>query len=153
MWELDYKESWVSKNRCFWTVVLKKTLESPSYCMEIRPVHPKGNQSWIFVGRTDAKAETPIFWPPDENWLIWKDLDTGKDWRWEEKRTTEDEMIGWHHWLNGLMSICSSKLWELVMDRGLACCSPWGCRVGHDWATELNGTVLNREHGSNLDIH
>ena len=86
----------------FWTVVLEKTLESPLDSMEIQPVHPKGNQSWIFIGRTDAKAETPILWPPDvKNWLIGKDTDAGKDWRWEEKGTTENEMVGWHYWLNG----------------------------------------------------
>ena len=100
--ELDYKESWVLKNWCFWTVVLEKTLESPLDGKEIQPVHPKGNQSWIFIGRTDAEAETPILWPPDaKSWLIWKDPDAGKDWRDEEKGTTEDEMVGWHHWLNG----------------------------------------------------
>ena len=102
MWELDYKESWVPKNWCFWTVALEKTLESPLDCKEIQPVHPKGNQSWIYIGRTDAEAETPILWPPDaKNWLIWKDPDAGKDWRHEEKGTTEDEMVGWHHQLNG----------------------------------------------------
>ena len=102
MWGLDYKEGWVPKNWCFWTVVLK-TLENPLDCKEIQPVHPKGDQSWVFIGRTDAKAETPILWPPDEkNWLIWKDPDAGKDWRWEEKGTTEDEMVvGWHHQLHG----------------------------------------------------
>ena len=90
------------KNWCFRTVVLEKTLESPLDCKEIKPVHPKGNQSWIFIGSTDAEAETPILWPPDvKNWLIWKDPDTGKDWRWEEKGMTEDEMVGWHHRLNG----------------------------------------------------
>ena len=94
MWELDYKESWMPKNWCFWTVVLEKTLESPLDCKEIQPVHPKGNQCWIFIGRTDAEAETPILWPPDVKWLIWKYPDAGKDWRWE-KGTTEDEMIGW----------------------------------------------------------
>ena len=89
MWELDYKESWVPKNRCFWTVVLEKTLESPLDCKEIQPVNPKGNQSWIFIGRTDAEAEALILWPPDKkNWLIWKDPDAGKDWRWEEKGMT-----------------------------------------------------------------
>ena len=102
MWELDYKESWVLKNWCFWTVVLEKTLESPLDCKEIQPVHPKGNQSWILIGRTDAESETPILWPPDEkNWLIGKDPDAGKDWRQEEKRMTEDEMVGCHYWLNG----------------------------------------------------
>ena len=98
---VDYKESWAPKNWCFWTVVLEKTLESLLDCKEIQPVHPKGNQSWIFIGRTDGEAETPILWPPDvKNWLIWKDPDAGKDWRWEEKVATEDEMVGWHHQLN-----------------------------------------------------
>ena len=102
MWELDYKESWALKNWCFWTVMLEKTLESPLDCKEIQPVHPKGNQSWIFTGRTDAKAETPILWSPDaKNWLIGKDPDAGKDWRWKEKGMTEDKMVGWHHQLNG----------------------------------------------------
>ena len=102
MWELDYKESWVQKNWCFWNVVLEKTLESPLDCKEIQPVHPKGNQSWVFIGRTDAEAETPIFWPPDaKSWLIWKDPDAVKDWRREEKGMTEDEMVGWHHQFNG----------------------------------------------------
>ena len=102
MWELNYKESLAQNNWCFWTVVLEKTLERPLDCKEIELIYPKGNQSWISVGKTDAKAETPIFWPPDaKNWLIWKDLDAGIDWRWEEKGTTEDEMSGWHHRLNG----------------------------------------------------
>ena len=102
MWELDYKESWVPKNWCFWTVVLEKTLESPLDCKEIQPDHLKGNQSWIFIGRTDFEAETPILWPPDvNNWLIWKDSDSGNDWRWEETGTTEYEMVGWHQCLNG----------------------------------------------------
>ena len=102
MWELDYKESWVPKNWCFWTVVLEKTLESPLDCKEIQPVHTKGNQSWIFIGRTDAEVETPILWAPDaKSWLIWKDPDSGKDWRQEEKGMTEDETVGWHHRLNG----------------------------------------------------
>ena len=98
----DYKESWALKNLCFWTVVLEKTLENPLDCKEIQPVHPKRNQSWIFIGRTDAEAETPILWPPDaKSWLIGKDPDAGKDWRQEEKGMTEDEMFGWHHQLNG----------------------------------------------------
>ena len=102
MWELDYRESWVLKNWCFWTVVLEKTLESPLNCKEIQPVHPNGNQSWIFIGRTDAKAETPILWPLDvKNWLIRKDPDAEKDWRQEENGMTEDKMVGWHHQLNG----------------------------------------------------
>ena len=101
MWELDCEESWVLKNWCFWTVVLEKTLESPLDCKEIQPVHPKGNQSWIFIGRTDVEAETLILWLPDgKNWLIGKDPEAGKDWG-QEKGTTEDEMVGWHHLLNG----------------------------------------------------
>ena len=95
MWELNFKESWAPKNWCFWNVVLEKTLENPLDCKEIQPVHPKGNQSWIFIGRTDAEAETPILWPPDrKNWVIWKDPDAGEDWRREEKGTTEGEMVG-----------------------------------------------------------
>ena len=100
MWMLNYKESWAPKNWCFWTVVLEKTLKSPLDCKGIQPVHPKGDQSWVFTGRTDVEAETPILWPPDgKSWLIWKDPDAGKE-RGQEKGTTEDEMIGWHHWLN-----------------------------------------------------
>ena len=95
LWELDYKKSWAPKNWCFWTMVLEKTLESPLDGKEIQLVHPKGDQSWVFIGRTDAEAETPVLWPPDMNsWLIWKDRDAGKDWRQEEKGTTEDEMVG-----------------------------------------------------------
>ena len=102
MWELDYKGSWVSKSWCFWTVLVEKTLERPLYCKEIQPVHPKGNQSWIFIGRTDVEAETPKLWPPDaKSWLIWRDPDAGKDWGQEEKGMTENEMVGWHHGLNG----------------------------------------------------
>ena len=102
MWELDYKESWVLKNWCFWTMVLEKILESPLDCKEIKQVNPKRDQLWIFIGRTDAEAETPILWPPDvKNWLIGKDIDAGQDWGQEEKGTTEDEMVGWHHRLNG----------------------------------------------------
>ena len=125
MWELDHKESWVPKNWCFWTVVLEKTLESPLDFKEIQPVHSKGNQSRISIGRTDAEAETPILWPRDvKNWLIWKDPDAGKDWRWEEKGTTEDEILRWHH---RLLDMNLSKLWELADGQGsLACCRPWG---------------------------
>ena len=102
MWELEYKKSWVPKNWCFWTVVLEKTLESPLDCKEIQPVHPKGNQSWIFIGRTDAEAETPILWPPDaKSWLVGRDPDVGKDWNQEAKGMTEDEMIEWNHQLEG----------------------------------------------------
>ena len=96
--ELNYKESWLPKNLCFWTVALEKTPESPLDCKEIKLVNPKGNQSWILIGRTDAEAEAPVLWPPDvKNWLIWKDPDAGKDWKREDKGTTEDETVGWHH--------------------------------------------------------
>ena len=102
MWQLDHKESWALKNWCFWTVVLEKTLESPLDCKEIQPVHPKGNQSWIFTGRTDANTEASILWPPDvKNWLTGKDPDAGKDWRQGETGMTEAEMVGWHHQLDG----------------------------------------------------
>ena len=102
MWELDYKESWALKNWCFWTVVLEKTLESPLDRKEIQPVNPKGNQSWIFIGRIDAEAETPVLWPHDaKNWLTEKDPEAGKDWRWKEKGMTEGEMAEWRHQLNG----------------------------------------------------
>ena len=102
MWELEYKESWAPKNWCFWTVVLEKTLESPLDYKEIQPVHPKGDQSWIFIGRTDVEVEDPTLWLPDtKNQSTGKDPNAEKDWRQEEKGTTEDEMIGWHHWLNG----------------------------------------------------
>ena len=141
MWELDYKESWVLKNWCFWTVVLEKTLESALDCKGIQLVHPKGDQSWVFIGRTDVEAETPILWPPDaRSWLIWKDPDAGKDWGQEEKGTTEDEMAGWHHWLDG-----HGFGWSLGVgdgQRGLACCSSWCRRVGPQWATELNYVFL-----------
>ena len=102
MWELDQKEGWAPQNWCFWTVVLEKTLESRLDSKDIQPVNPKGNQSWIFIGRSDAEAEAPILWPPEvKNWLIGKDPDAGKDWGWEEKGMTEDEMVGWYHWLDG----------------------------------------------------
>ena len=136
-WELDYKESWVPKNCCFWTVVLEKTLEGPLDCKEIQPVHPKGNQSWMFTGRTDAEAETPILWPPDvKNRLIWKDPDAGKDWRQEEKG-----MRGWDGWMASLTQwtwvwVKSRSWWwtgkpVVLQSMGLK-------RVRHDWAPELN---------------
>ena len=122
-----------------WTVVLEKTLESPLDSNEIQPVHHKGNQSWIFIGRSDAKAETPILWPPDvKNWLIWKDSDAGKDWRREEKGTTEDEMGGWHHQLNGHEFEWTSG----VGDGQLACCNSWDCKE-LDRTAQLNWTLLN----------
>ena len=115
MWELDYKLSWAPKNWCFWTVVLEKTLESPLDCKEIKPVNPKGNQSWIFIGRTDAEVKTPILWPPDaNNWLIGKDPDAGKDLGQDEKGMTKDEMVGWHHRLSGHEY---ERALELAMDR------------------------------------
>ena len=128
MWELDCKESWMTKIWCFWTVVLEKTLESPLDCKEIQPVHPKGNQSWIFIGRTNAEAETPIPWPPDvKSWLIGKDPDAGKDWGQEEKGTTEDEMVGWHQ-LNGQLNGHGFGWTPVVGDGqgGLVYCSSWG---------------------------
>ena len=135
MWELDYKESWAPKNWCFWTVVLEKTLESPLDCKEIQPVHPAGDQSWVFIGRTDVEDETPIFWPPDaKSWLIWKDPDVGKDLEQEENGMTEGEMVGWNHWLNG--HGFEQALGDGEGQGSPACCSPWGCRVGHYWMTE-----------------
>jgi len=128
MWELDYEESWALKNWCFWTVVLEKTLESPLDCKEIQPVHPKRNQSWIFIGRTDAETQIPIVGPPDvKNWLIWKDPDSGKDWRQEEKGMTEDEMVGWTCvWISS--GSCDGQ-------GSLAWCSPWGHKESN--VTEL----------------
>ena len=135
LWELDYKESWALKNWCFLTVVLKKTLDSPLDSKETKAVDGKGNQSWRFIGRTDTEAEASILWPPDEkNWLIGKDPDDGKDWRQEEKGTTEDETVGWHHRLDGQEFEQTLGVGE--GQGGLACCSPWGRRVRHDWATE-----------------
>ena len=118
MWKLDYTESWVPKNWWFWIVVLKNTLESPLDYKKIQPVHLKGNKSWIFIGRTDTEAET--LWPPDwKNWLIWKDLDAGKDWRQEEKGMPEDEMLGWHHQREQALGIGDGQ-------GSLVCCSLWG---------------------------
>ena len=138
MWELDYEESWVLKNWCFWTVVLEKALESPLDCMEIQPVHPKGDQSWVFIGRTNAEAETPVLWPPHaKSWLIGKDSDAGRDWGQEEKGTTEDEMAGWHHRLDG-----HEFEWTPgVADGrgGLVCCDSWVAES--DRTERLNWTV------------
>ena len=136
MWELDYKEGWALKNWCFWTVVLEKILENPLDCKETQPVHPKGDQSWVFTGRTDAKAETPILWPPHaKSWLTGKDSDAGRDWGQEEKGATEDEMVGWHHWLDG-----HEFEWTLGVgdgQGGLACCDSWG-RTESDMTEWLN---------------
>ena len=135
--DLDHKESWVPKNWCFRTVVLENTLESPLDCKEIKPVSSKGNQPLIFIGRSDAEAETPILWPLDvKNWLIGKDPDSGKDWREEEKGMTEDEIVGWYYWLNG--TEFEQAPWAGDGQGSLTCCSPWSRRVGPDWATELN---------------
>ena len=140
MWELDYKESWELKNWCFWTVGLEKTLESPFDCKEIQPVHLKGDQSWVFFGGSDVEAETPVLWPPDaKSWLIWKDPDAGKDWG-QEKGTIEDEMVGWHHWLNGHGFGWAPGVG--VEQGGLACCSSWGCKE-LDATERLNWTELN----------
>ena len=141
MWELDYKESWVPKNWCFWTVVLEKTLESTLECKVIQPVYSKGDQSWVFFGRNDAEAETPVLWPPHaKSWLIGKDSDAGKDWGQEEKWMTENEMAGWHHRLNG-----REFEWTLRVgdgQGGLACCSSWGHKE-LDTTEQLNWSELN----------
>ena len=140
MWELGYKESQALNNWCFWTVVLEKTLESPLDCKEIQPVHAK-DRSWVFFGRIDAKAETPVLWPSHaKSWLIGKDSDAGRDWEQEEKGTTEDEMAGWHHWLNG-------HQFKQVLGIGggqgsLAFCNPWD-RKESDTTERMNWTELN----------
>ena len=140
MWELEYKDSWAPNNWCFWNMVLEKTLESPLDCKEIQPVHPKGNEFWILIGRTDVEAETAILWPLDgKNWLTWKDPDAGKDGRREEKGTTEDEMVAWHHWLNGLEFEYTLGVGD--GQGGLACWSPWGCKES-DTTAWLNWTEL-----------
>ena len=135
LWELDHKDSWVLKNWCFQTVVLGKTLESPLDSKEIQPVNPKESQPWIFVGRTGAEAEAPVIWPPDvKSQLIGKDPDAEKDWGQEEKRVTEDEVIGWHHWLNG--HEFEQTLRDSEEQGSLVCCSSWGRRVRHNLVTE-----------------
>ena len=140
MWELDYKESWAPKKWCFWTVVLEKTLESLLDCKEIQAVHPKGDQSWVFTGRTDAKAETLVLWPPHEkSWLIGKDPDAGRDWGQEEKGTTEDEMAGWHHQLDGHGCEWTPGVGD--GQGGLACCDSWGCKES-DMTEWLNHAEL-----------
>ena len=151
MWELDHNESWEPKNWCFRTVVLEKPLESPLDSKEIQPVNPKGNHPWIFIGRTEAEDETPILWPPDaKSWLIWEDPDAGKNWRQEEKGTREDEMVGWHHWLNGqwwwICSMNLSKLQEIVKDRKGWCAAVHGVAKSQTWL--CNWTELNWPDGT-----
>ena len=140
MWELVYKESWAPKNWCFWTVVLEDTLESLLDCKELKPVSPKRNQSWIFIGRTDAESETPILWLPDvKSRLIGKDPYAEKDWRQEEKGMTEDEMVGWHHWLD------RHEFEHAPVDGGgqgsLVFYSPWGCKES-DMSEWLNNNII-----------
>ena len=143
MWELDCEESWALKNWCFWTVVLEKTLESPLDYKEIQLVHPKGDQSWVFIGRTDAEAETPILWSPGvKSWLIWKDPEAGKDWRQEEKGMTVDEMAGWHHRLNGHGFGWTPGVGD--GHGGLACCGSLG-RKELDMIESLNWTEKGRK--------
>ena len=139
MWDFYYKERWSLKNWCFWTVVLEKTLESPLDCKDVQPVKSKGNQSWIFIGRTDAEAETPILWPPDvKNWHIGKVPDAGKDWRQEEKGMIKDEMVGWYYWLSGWVWASSGSGWWA--QESLECCSPWVCKVldTAEWVNSLS---------------
>ena len=144
MRELYYKENWAPKNWCFWTVVSEKTLESPLDCKEIQPVHSKGDQFWVFIGGTDAEAETPILWPPHaKSWLIGKDPDAGRDWGQEEKGKTEDEMAGWHHWLGMWVWVNSGSWWWTGRPGVLRFMGSQ--RVRHDWATELNWTELKKE--------
>ena len=141
LWELDCEECWGPKNWCFWTVVMENTLESPLGCKEIQPVHPKGDQSWMFTGRTDTEAETPILWPPHaKSWLIGKDSDAGRDSGQEEKGTTEDEMAGWLHWLDGRESEWTPGVGD--GQGGLACCNSWGHKES-DTTEQLNWTELN----------
>ena len=136
MWELDHKGGWAPKNLCFWTVVLEKTLESPLDFREIQPVNPKGNQSWVFIGKTDAEIEAPILWPPDAmNWLIGKDPDSGKDWR-QKKGMAVDGVVGMHHWLEGHEFVQSLRVG--VGTGSPVCCIPWWSqRVGHDWTERM----------------
>ena len=141
MWELDCEESWALKNWCFWTVVLEKTLESPLDCKEIQPVHSEGDQPWDFFGRNDAKAETPVLWPPHgKSWLIGKESDAGRDWEQEEKGTIENEMVGWHHWFNGPEFEWTPGVGDGQVDP--ACCDSRGRKESDmtEWLNWLNWT-------------
>ena len=156
MWELDYKESWALKNWCFWTVVLEKTLESPLDCKQIKPVHPQGNESWIFIWRTDVEAETPIHWSLDaKSWLTGKDPDAGKDWRQKKKGMTEDDMVRWHHQLDGHEFEQAPGIGD---KQSLACCSPWGHKEletteRRNWTSGLlMTTALRKGPGVGLQI-
>ena len=145
MWMLDCEENWAPKNWCFWPLVLEKSLESPLDCKEIQPVHCKGDRSWVFFGRSDAKAETPILWPPPvKSWLIWKDPDVRRDWGQEEKGRTEDEMARWHHQLNGHEFEWTPGVGD--GQRGLACCNSWGLKE-LDMTERLNWTELKTPPG------
>ena len=144
--ESEIKWHWfkLPKNWCFWTVMLEKTLERPLDCKDIQPVHPKGDQSWVFIGMTDVKAETPILWPPDaKSWLIGKDPDAGKDWGEKEKGTTEDEMVGWHHWLNGHGFGWTQGVGDGQV--GLVCCRSWGRKERDmtEWQNWTNSSHWN----------
>ena len=142
MWEVDHKEGWVPKNWFFWTVMLKKTLDSPLNCKVIKPVNSKGTQPWRSIGRMDAKAEAPILWPLyAKSWLTGKYPDARKDWRQEEKGTTEDKLVGWHHWWISSMDMSLSKLGVDDGQRSLACCSPWGHKES-DTTEQLNWNKL-----------
>ena len=148
MWELDCEEGWTPKNWCFWTVVLEKTLEGSLDCKEIQPVHSEGDQPWDFFGRNDAKAETPVLWPPHvKSWLIGKDSDAGRDWGQEEKGMTQDEMAGWHHWLNGRETEWTPGLGD--EQGGLACCSPGGHKES-DTTERLNWTEWYTDNDDSL---
>ena len=144
MWELDHKEGWAPKNWRFWTVMLEKTLESPLDYKEIKPVKLKGNQFWIFIRRTDAEVEAPILWPPDvKNWLLGKNPNAGKDWRQEEKGTTEDKMVGWHHRLDGLEFEQAPGVGD--GQGSLVCCSPWDCKELHTTKLAVNDNTVKSE--------